>query len=244
MHLSFIVFSLLVSLNIFAATDWRISAEGLLSQQGTEEASRKSLEQVKDLDASLIKALEKEGRDEMLALGTIRKLPRLSLVDHLIKKTETMDVHQERTAHYYVSLLSMVNTTEGDKILDHASKKIDLTSAKISSSLRIALLSAMNIKEKLPPLKTMETLLEDTSYEIRLKVIDMAYHAIEKNPSQYQSFLKKSLTLSPYSLRLKALEQIKVLPPEEKARYKEAIVNCSKSDQNEIVKESCSTFRF
>lgn len=244
MRISFIVFSLLLSFNVISATDWRVPAEGLISQQGTEEASRKNLEGIKDLDKELLKALEKEGRDEMLALSTIRKMPRLSLVDHLIKKTKDMDVHQERTAHYLVTLLSLVNTTEGDKILEHATKKIDLTSLKISSSLRIALLSAMNSKEKLPPLKTMESLLEDPSYEIRLKVIDMAYHSIEKNPGQYQSFLKKSLTQSPYSLRLKALEQIKVLPVEERTHYKEAILNCSKNDQNEIVKESCSTFRF
>jgi hypothetical protein len=43
---------------------------------------------------------------------------------------------------------------------------------------------------------------------------------------------------------MKALEHIKVLPAEERSHSKETIVNCSKNDQNEIVKESCSTFRF
>jgi len=242
-RLNFLIFSILFSLSALAA-DWKIPAEELLNQDGKEEAAKAKLESMKDLDADLKKALDKEGREEQLALNTIRKLPRLSMVDILISKAEKMDVHDQRTAHYLVTLLSLNGTARGGDIMTFATKKIDLTSARISASLRIALLSAMYSRNEQPSMKTMNDLLDDVSYELRLKTMDVALSKIEKEPAVYETFLKKALHVSPYPVRLKALDQIKLFPKDIQARYKQDIETCAKSDQDESVRENCKSFSF
>jgi hypothetical protein len=242
-RLSCIIFSILISISSFAS-DWKTPAEELLGEEGKEEVAIAKLSSLKDLDSELKKALEKEGRDEQLALNTIRKMPRLSLVDTLIAKTEKMDVHEQRTAHYLVTLLALNGTSRGADIMKFASKKIDLTAAKISASLRIALLSAMYSRNEQPSIKTMTELLDDVSYEMRLKAMDVALSSSVKDPSAYESFLKKGLHVSPYPVRLKALDQIKLFPKEVQARYKEDIEMCAKTDQDETVRENCKSFRF
>lgn len=243
MRLSFLIFNILFCTSAFAS-DWKIPAEDLLGQEGKEEAAKVKLESIKTLDADLKKALEKEGREEQLALNTIRRMPRVSMVDTLISKAEKMDIHQQRAAHYLVTLLAMTETSKSEDIFKFASKKIDLTSAKISSSLRIALLSAMYSQNKQPSLKTMNELLDDVSYEMRLKVMDVALTGVEKDPAVYETFLKKAINVSPFPVRLKALEQIKLFPKEVQARYKSVIETCSKSDPDESVRENCKSFRF
>lgn len=243
MRLSYLIFSILFSANLFAA-DWKVAADELLSQSGKEEVAKAKLESIKELDTQLKAALDKQGRDEFLALNTIRKMPRLSMIDTLIAKAEKMDVHDQRTAHYLVTLLSMSSTSRGADIMKFASKKIDLTSAKISASLRIALLSAMYSRNEQPSMTTMNELLDDVSYELRLKTMDVALAKIEKEPSVYEPFLKKALHVSPYPVRLKALDQIKLFPKNVQTRFKQDIENCAKTDQDESVRESCKSFSF
>lgn len=243
MRLSFLIFSILFSLNLFAS-DWKVVADELLSQSDKEEAAKAKLEAIKDLDSQLKAALEKQGRDEFLALNTIRKMPRLSMIDTLISRAEKMDVHDQRTAHYLVTLLSMSHTSRGADIIKFASKKIDLTEARISASLRIALLSAMYSRNEQPSMTTMNELLDDVSYELRLKAMDVALAKMDKEPSVYEPFLKKALHTKPYPIRLKALDQIKLFPKNVQVRFKQDIENCAKSDQDESVRESCKTFSF
>jgi len=242
-RLSFLIFSILFSLNTFAS-DWKVAADELLSQDGKEESARAKLESMKDLDADLKKALEKQGRDEFLALNTIRAMPRLSMIDTLVAKAEKMDVYEQRTGHYLVTLLSLNNTSRGADIMAFASKKIDLTSPKISASLRIALLSAMFSRNEQPSMKTMNELLDDVSYELRLKAMDVVLSKVDKEPSYYEPFLKKALHVSPYPVRLKALDQIKLFSKDVQARYKQDIESCAKSDVDESVRETCKSFRF
>lgn len=242
MRLSFLIFSLLFSYSVFAS-DWQTPAHELMSQSGQEDSARTKLEGIKDLDNELKKALDKGGKDEQLALNTIRKMPRLSMVDTLVAKAEKMDVHESRTASYLVTLLSLNSTSKGDEIMKFAQKKIDITSVKISASLRIALLSSMYSRNEQPSLKTMTELLDDVSYELRLKTMDVALSEV-KDPKSYEPFLKKALTVSPFPVRLKALEQIKLFPKDMQARFKNDIESCSKNDPDETVRESCKSFRF
>lgn len=242
-HLSFLIFSIFFSLNIFAS-DWKVPAEELLSQNGNEESAKAKLESIKDLDIELKKALDKPGREEQLALNTIRSMPRLSMVDTVIAKADKMDVHDQKCALYLVTLLALNGTARGSDIMKFASKKIDITSPKVSASLRIALLSAMYSRNEQPSMKTMNELLDDVSYELRLKVMDVALSKIDQGPSAYESFLKKALHVSPYPVRLKALDQIKLFPKNVQVRYKQDIESCAKTDQDETVRESCKSFSF
>jgi hypothetical protein len=242
-RLNFLIFSILISASAFSA-DWKSLGSELISQSGSEESTIIKLNSIKDLDDSLKKAIESHGRDEQLALQVIRKMPRLSMVDYLISKAEKMDIRDSQTAHYLVTLLSLNSTPRGADILKFASKKIDLTDVKTSASLRIALLSAMYSRNEAPSVKTMNELLEDVSYELRLKVMDLAVANAEKEPSTYEPILKKALTVSPFPVRLKALEQIKLYPKEVQAHYKGEIEKCAKSDQEETVRDVCKSFRF
>lgn len=242
MRLSFLIISLLLSSSVLAS-DWKQSAEELMSQSATETTARAKLESMKELDADLKAALDAGGRDEQLALNTIRKMPRLSMVDTLISKSEKMNVLDSRTASYLVTLLSLNSTSKGDEIMKFASKKIDITSPKISASLRIALLSAMYSRNEQPSLKTMTELLDDVSYELRMKTMDVALSSV-KDAKSYEPFLKKALHVSPFPVRLKALEQIKLFPKDVQVNYKSDIESCSKSDPDETVRESCKSFRF
>lgn len=242
MRLSFLIISTLLSFSAIAS-DWKTPATELMSQSGKDEAATKKLESIKDLDAALTKALDAGGRDEQLALNTIRKMPRLSMVSTLISKSEKMDILESRTASYLVALLSLSSTSKGDEIMKFATKKIDMTSPKISASLRIALLSAMYLRSEQPSLKTMTELLDDVSYELRMKTMDVALASV-KDARSYEPFLKKALHVSPFPVRLKALEQIKLFPKDLQSHYKSDIESCSKSDPDETVRESCKSFRF
>lgn len=242
MRLSFLIISTLLSFSAIAS-DWKTRATELMSQSGKDEAATKKLESIKDLDAALTKALDAGGRDEQLALNTIRKMPRLSMVSTLISKSEKMDILESRTASYLVALLSLSSTSKGDEIMKFATKKIDMTSPKISASLRIALLSAMYLRSEQPSLKTMTELLDDVSYELRMKTMDVALASV-KDARSYEPFLKKALHVSPFPVRLKALEQIKLFPKDLQSHYKSDIESCSKSDPDETVRESCKSFRF
>lgn len=242
MRLSYLIISVLFSLSALAS-EWKKSAEELMDQSSAENSARQRLESMKDLDTDLKKALDAGGREEQLALNTIRKMPRLSMVDYLITKAEKMDVHESRTASYLVTLLSLNSTSKGNEIMKFATQKIDVTSQKISSSLRIALLSAMYSRNEQPSLKTMTELLDDGSYELRLKTMDVALSSV-KDPVSYEPFLKKALHVSPFPVRLKALEQIKLFPKETQAHFKTDIESCTKSDPDETVRESCKSFRF
>lgn len=244
MRLSYIIFSFILSASYVFASEWKTFSRDLISDRAKEVEARKKLQAIKDLDKELAEALEKGGMDEKLALVAIRKLPHLSMVDVLLNKIEKMDVHEPETESYIVTLLSMVETSKGNEILDKVSKKVDLTSARISSALRISLLSAMSIKGRLPSVSTLTELLEDPSFDMRLKALEVASEEVEKSPKTYETFLKKALSVSPYPVRLKALEEIEKMPKTGRLTYKDIIEKCSKEDQNDVVKETCRNIQF
>lgn len=239
MRISFIIFSLFFSL-AHAAENWQSLATHLMNKDEQEEGARKKLSETQQLDESLKKALESSGEDERLALETIRRLPRPSMINELMHQMAKMKPEDDKTAYYAITLMSLIPVGDADKILTFLQTKFDLTSLKISSALRIAILTSMAEKEKVPDVKVLEKLLEDTSYEMRLKTFEVAWPYLLKDPAKYKSFLKKSLTSSPYPLRLKAVDAVASLPENIRKEYQRDIEKCSSSDENNLVKEKCS----
>jgi hypothetical protein len=211
----------------------------LMSGEGDVAKARTTLNANEDLDVILAQALGKGGRDESLALEAIRLLPRLSLVDNLLKKISGMDPKDRMAQARFVALASMVETTEGDNILQGLQKEVSL-SAKFPTPLRIALLSAMSLKNSSPSVKVLQELMEESSYELRMKAMAVAESGIKQDPKAYEDFLKKALSVSPYTVRIQAVDYITRLPLEEKGKFRKEIRHCSGHDTHPEVKKLCN----
>lgn len=229
----------LISFSYANTSDWKTHTDQLIEGGDKETAAREALKNTKDLDKTLLKALDKGAAEENYALNTIKYLPMPTLADQLLKRALKMNVLLPRTESYIVTLLSVVNGEEAVKTIKALQKKIDLKSQRISASLKLAYLSSMSDNNLVPEVHLLNHLLEDNSYEFRLKVMDTALPSIEKEPKKYESFLKKAMVSTPFPLRLRALEQIKLLSKEDQVAYRALISKCAQNDQHEAVKEAC-----
>lgn len=244
MRLVFITFSLFCSLAWGEEFNWQRPVETLISGEGDTIAARKALSGHAELDVKLTKALEKGGVDEQLALSAIRLLPRPSMVDYLLTKLNQMDIRDNKTQAYFVTLASMSGGTYGDKILKELARKVDVTSSQVSPAIRIALLSGMSLKQTAPSADVLQKLLDDSSFELRMKAMEVSEFGIAQNPAAHKEFLMKGLIVGPYPVRLKAADAIARLPIDLRRQFKEAVGTCKKSDQNSVVKKACSEVKF
>ncbi len=221
---------------------WKVAAEKLANEAQAKEA-RAELLKVKNLDQELEKALGPKSLDERLALTVITKLPRPSLVPRLLELTRTMDVTEVRTGVYYLTLLSLTDGVRGKAIVDEVATRLDLTEVKVPSSLRIALLGALNQQRRLPSLEVLSAVLDDPSFELRIKVLEVIEKDVSENPERYLALLKKSLSISPFPVRLRALEMIEMLSTDQRKLFRELIQSCSEKDPSEVVKSKCRSLR-
>jgi hypothetical protein len=234
-HLALIIFSLFFTTSILAS-DWK----SIVRQSMEGKAELSQLESIKDLDTQLKLALKSAGPDEQLALTAIRGLRREALIDELKSQLKLLDLATPRGSSYFVTLSALADTKRGREIVGDLNKKIDLTNIRESAGLKLSLLSAMIAAETPPSEKLLNVILEDPSYELRLKVMEI----IEGEPAKYLDALTKALITTPYPVRLKAADAIARLPLSQKEKFRSQIEACAKNDQNESVRAACKNVKF
>jgi hypothetical protein len=234
-HLALIIFSVLQFAYSHAA-DWKDIARQ--SMEGRAELAQ--LHSIKNLDQELKLALKSPGSDEQLALTVIRGLKRVELVEELKSQVKALDLGTSRGASYFVTLASLAETKKGSDIVNFLNQKIDLKNIRESAGLKLSLLSAMMVANQLPSENVLKIILDDPSYELRLKVMEV----IEGDAEKYNSLLSKALRTTPYPVRLKAADAIARLPKEKKQKFRSQIEACAKNDQNESVRAACKNVKF
>jgi hypothetical protein len=240
-----VIYSFILSISIQAASlDWQKQVDTIMSGEGDVSSARQILNSMRDLDATLNKALDRGGQDERQALAAIRLLPKTSMVDELLKRLNSMEISSQRAQVYFVTLASMMDSDRGDKIVKALTQKIDLTSQGISPSLRIALLSGMSLRGESHDPKILSKMLDDPSYDLRLKVMEISQESVQKDPEGHREFLGKALTMSPYPVRLKAVDAIAGLPFKIRRNYRLEVLKCAKTDANDLVKKTCAQVQF
>jgi hypothetical protein len=239
-RLTFIALSFLFSLSVFAQASWIDLTETLMTQDGSVPEARAQLEKMPDLDQKLQAALGKGGRERKYALELIRILPRPSMVAALKKEIDSTTEHDQ----LLVTLMSLSAQEKGNEILEYLGKKINLHSEMTSSSLKIAYLSTLLMKDQSPKVETLTKLLDDPSYDVRLKAMDLAEGKIGGAPESFQVFLKKAVSVSPYPVREKSFQAISQLPQGLKVKFKDAVEKCAKTDQSDDVKNVCRGITF
>ncbi len=241
MRLGYVIFSLLLSTHGWSVS-WKVAAENLADESRGREA-RAQLLKVKSLDRELEKALGSGSADERLALSVIAKLPRPSLVPKLLQLTKSMDVTEVRSGVFYMTLLSLVDGVRGKEILNTVATRFDLTAVQVPSSLRITLLDAFDQQHRLPDPEVLSKLLDDPSYELRLKVMEVIPDEVRANPDRFLSLLQKAITIGPYPVRLRALEMIELFSKTKLKVFEKAILSCAQKDPSEVVKAKCLSLK-
>lgn len=245
MRSAFIIISFFASLALAGAPDWQPLARKLLSEGAESQTARQQLLSLKPLEPSLINALDAGGDEEQLALLVIRKLRLKSFINELLSRVTKYDPLLDRCAPYVLALITFTDENDpGDLIVDELLKKIPVTSAKISAALRISVVTAAINRDKILPAKELIELLEDPSYEMRIKAVEAADLASKKAPKDYLPFFKRSLFVTPFPVRLKTAEAIDGLSVEDKMLLKSDIEKCAHSDANESVRLACKSVRF
>lgn len=238
------LFALMISTTTSANVDWRIEAQHIFHDDEKADLAKERLLTLKDLDNELSKAMKKEGPDENLALAVIRELPRLSMVDDLISALRPMNLLENRAENYVVTLSSMVNTSKGKLILKELAKKVEITDIKTSAVLRASYLDALIAKDQLPDTETLLKLLEDPSYDIRLKIGEAIDSKIKDQVMKYGPVVRKGLSTKPFPVRLKMVNIISKLKTEDRLSFKDDIQRCQRQDENAMVKEACLTIKY
>ncbi len=245
MRLASLICSLLFTLAHAAETNWQSLARGLLADDTSTEMAQKKLLETKSLESDLSRGLDKGGEDEQLALLVIRKLQIKNLISGLLDRMTKLDPSQERITGLVLTLVTFtLESDPGDRITDELLKKIPITSSKISPALRLSVISAAINRDKVLAAKDLIELLEDPSYEIRMKSVDLALIGAKKNPMDYIPFFRKSLFVTPFPVRLKSAQAIGDFTLEERKSLKAEVEKCRLTDVNELVRSACRSVQF
>jgi hypothetical protein len=223
---------------------WEEAVDVVVTGEGDVAKARQGLISDPALDEQLRGGLAKGGRSELRALNAIRLLPRPSMVKELLGTLAKLPASEKQGQLYFVTLASMAGGEHGAEILAGLQAKVNVTSKTVPSSLRLALLSGMSLRSTAPTGGVLLQLLDDTSFEIRLKAMELATNRFKGGEKEQQEFLLKAMERSPYPLRLKALSVIGDLPAAQRQRYKSEVTKCAQSDQNQVVKEACASLKF
>ena len=221
-----------ISLSSFAKTTWEESAVKLSGDPEVRAQGLKELKAIDNLSEQLRAnfAVKKE-----LVLDVIRALKMQEFLPRLLEMTETT-TPSDLKWQVVETATGLSEVKDERKLTEIYAKKIE--TKKLPDATLLALLTGLQ-KYRYPiSEKKLISLLEHSSFEIRLAAVQIAADLAKEQP-KYNLVLKKAITLSPYQLRLQAYATYSEDTALAKLHKKEINKACQ-TEKNSDVKELCS----
>lgn len=207
--------------------------QGLSSEsESAQFEAMQGLQKIPDLDSELRDSLNT--RDRSKALKVIRTLNRTALTDAVLtiskKKPET---------DCLLTLRVLYNPQTSEKIAQFCEDQLTAITISTSPGGTLSCLEILAEAKKPLPLKRAEILLNDKSYEVRIATASYAGKMITTgNQEDYLGIISKALTLSPYQLRLEALDVVEKFSSKQTKSIEPSLKACS-NDLNSDVQAQC-----
>jgi len=221
-----------LSLSVLAKTSWEESAVKLSGDPEVRAQGIKELKAFTNLSEQLRTnfATKKE-----LVLDVIRALKMTEFLPRLLEVTETT---QPADLKWQVveTATGLSEAKDEKKLTEIYSKKLE--AKKLPDATLLALLTGLQ-KYRYPiSEKKLLSLLEHSSYEIRIASVQVSSDLAKKD-AKYSQVVQKAITLSPYQLRLQAYTTYSEDTALAKLHKKEITRSCG-TEKNSDVKELCS----
>lgn len=239
MTVFFIIFPALVQ----ASRSWKDDIKRILEFPEDTEQLVMKLQSQKNLDEQLRTALKEKNSDAPYALEVIRVLNRKTLTDDVITVFNSLDASSYAARKCIKVLIVLDSDSTSDKILKAMKSKIDFTSPRTSSTTRLLLLHAMKNKSDTPTIEQVMLLGKDDNYDLRVATFETVKNDLRIHPEKYEKYIHQSLTISPYTLRLKAIDEIAALPFSFQKKFKSDFERCSAEEKNDAVKSLCQKMK-
>lgn len=228
------VFFIFISLSIssLAKTSWEESAVKLSGDPEIRAQGIKELKSITNLSEQLRAnfAVKKD-----LVLTVIRTLKMHEFLPRLLELTETtMPADLKWDLVETVTVLS--DPKDEKKLTETFAKKLE--TKNLPDATLLALLTGLQKYHYPVSEKKLLSLLEHSSYEIRIASVQIAAVLTQKDP-KYNQVAQKAIMLSPYQLRLQAYNTYAEDSDSAKLHKKEINKSCSE-EKNTEVKELCS----
>lgn len=221
-----------VEISSAATANWKELTNKAASEGPERKQAISELRKIKDLDQQIEKALKSPDQD--IAIHTIVILKLTQFTPQILDLTAS-----DFEGSKYSSLNALIDPQTKSSIATAYRKRLAAMDSHKGAGAKIAILQGLQSMQEELPKETLETLLDDSSYEVRTAAVQYAgAFSADFSKNGYSTVLQKALEKKPYQLRLTAAAQISSLPTGQIKQQGYRFENCLQ-DSNMEVKQAC-----
>ncbi len=216
-------------------TNWVRLARHVGENEKSHATAIRELKKIKDLDTILVKALETPERFH--SLDVIAALKKTELIPQLLER-----VSADEDGFLVLTLNSLLNAETKNLILNTYLEKLKPERQVIHSAAAIvAMLEPLDRAGLMLPKETLASLFDHSYPEVRSSALSYVRAMILKGKrTDYQAYVLKALSSSPYQLRLQALALVEELGRLEKPIDLSSVHALCEKDKNAHVRTRCA----